>query len=673
MRGRPRIMIVAALLFVAVVLSTIRVLAGAPGTIAVKGVDGPQLFLIGQATPEQLRSVASLTVLAEVQSKHARQYIASGAASALAKAQAAGLDVKVLDANTRGNVYYFVDTQATDAQATDAQRFASAHGVIVFSGDNELLVAVPAAKEKALLDAVASLDIDVQLLSSQPLALQERALPATIGIAASGPDSRVAALLTQVTAAKLSGLIGSLSGEQPVSVGGVTLTLATRYTFAGGVNDARRYIHQYFAGLGLAVSDVNWTYGRYSGVNVIADLRGVRNPERIWLIGGHYDDRSEIAYTRAPGADDNASGVAATMLMASLLRDYQFNDTIRFVAFSGEEEGEWGSKSYAAQLSSAGAQVMGYIDVDMLAYDGNNDRAIELHSSTRASSVQLANAFASANTRYNTGLVIQMKQADASRFSDHSSFWDKGFPAIMAIEDFFADSKPADHTPSYHTSRDRLSTLRTDYAVSYSQAALATIAELAGIGGNAPATATTTATATSTATATKTATATSTRTPGPGQCRDLLSNGNMETQQGWIFGSTARKPGYVTTPIVSGARSLRLGIEPATADYRSYSSAYQSVTIPANALSAVLTASIRRGTQDSKLDYQEILLLNPSFHVLRILQRSLGTDATWQPVRFDLAGYRGQSVVVYNNVYNDGNGRRSWMYVDDMQLTVCMP
>jgi len=147
----------------------------------------------------------------------------------------------------------------------------------------------------------------------------------------------------------------------------------------------------------------------------------------------------------------------------------------------------------------------------------------------------------------------------------------------------------------------------------------------------------------------------------------------METQLGWTFGSTARKPAYVTTPIVSGTRSLRLGIEPATADYHSYSSAYQRLTIPANATSAVLTASILRGTQDSRGDYQEILLLNPSFHVLRVLQHSLGTDATWQPVRFDLVAYRGQTVVVYNNTYNDGNGRRSWMYIDDMQLNVCAP
>jgi hypothetical protein len=145
----------------------------------------------------------------------------------------------------------------------------------------------------------------------------------------------------------------------------------------------------------------------------------------------------------------------------------------------------------------------------------------------------------------------------------------------------------------------------------------------------------------------------------------------MEAPSGWVFGSTPRRAGYATTPVFAGAHSLRIGNLAALADVRSYSSAYQKVKIPANVTSAALTAQVWRGTQDSTGDRQEMLVLSPSYRLLRVLQRGLATDSGWQAWRFDLAGYKGQDIVVYANTYNDGDGRRSWMYLDDMHLTVC--
>ncbi len=87
----------------------------------------------------------------------------------------------------------------------------------------------------------------------------------------------------------------------------------------------------------------------------MAEIRGTVHPERIWLVGGHFDDTSETPYSRAPGADDNASGTAATLVLAGILREHRFADTVRFVHFSGEEQGQWGSRAYARSLSSAGS------------------------------------------------------------------------------------------------------------------------------------------------------------------------------------------------------------------------------------------------------------------------------------------------------------------------------
>ncbi len=662
MANRPRVVLISIMAVLAILLAAAPVIAGVSGPGVVSSALGPQLLLIS-AAPGQLAALSAppFTLHAVVGDAQTNQYIASGAKQALAYAEAHSFAARLLDANTRGKVYYFLDTVAEGARAA-AQRV----GAIVYTDDTVLLLAVPVIRERSALDALSAGGIHVQLLSGAAIHLQERVLSVALVRPSTGANPDIAALLPAVTADKLSTLIAKLSGEQPVIVPDGRVTLLTRYTFSIGVTNARNYIHEYFRSLNLQVADVGWTYGRYSGSNVIADLPGVRNPNNIWLIGGHFDNTSQSPYTRAPGADDNASGVAAMMLIADILRHYQFSDTIRFVAFSGEEQGMWGSKSYASRLNSAGAQVMGYIDLDMIGWDGNGDRVIELHSGTRANSVALANAFIDANVRYGTGLTAELKQGSASRFSDHSSFWDQGYPAFMAIENFFADSRAADRNPYYHNTGDLLSRVRLDYVARYTRAALATVAELAGMG--APPAATPTASATPEATAT--ATATVTPTPGAATCSDILVNGDMETQAGWAIGSTPRRSAYATTPVFSGARSLYLGNAPALRDVRSYSSAYQRLRIPANA-TAVLTAQVWRGTQDSAGDRQEMLLLTPAYRLLRVLQRGLATDRSWQPWRFDLSGYAGQDVVIYVNTYNDGDGRRSWMAVDDMRLTVC--
>ena len=84
-------------------------------------------------------------------------------------------------------------------------------------------------------------------------------------------------------------------------------------------------------------------------VNVVATIEGVSYPDREYLITGHYDDVSEDSYNWAPGADDNASGTVTLLAAASILKDYDLANTVKFVAFSGEEQGLLGSEGYAEE------------------------------------------------------------------------------------------------------------------------------------------------------------------------------------------------------------------------------------------------------------------------------------------------------------------------------------
>jgi hypothetical protein len=117
--------------------------------------------------------------------------------------------------------------------------------------------------------------------------------------------------------------------------------------------------------------------------NVIATLHGSQ-PEsagRIYLVSGHLDSRCTdvLDFTcDAPGADDDGSGVSAVLEMARAMATHEFDATIVFAAFSGEEQGTFGSVFYAAQAKAAGMNIAGMFSNDIigstLGQNGERDR-----------------------------------------------------------------------------------------------------------------------------------------------------------------------------------------------------------------------------------------------------------------------------------------------------------
>ena len=222
-----------------------------------------------------------------------------------------------------------------------------------------------------------------------------------------------------------------------------------------------------------------WTYGSYSGRNVVAEVRGASQPERVLLVGGHLDSNSQAPYSSAPGADDNATGTAVTLLMARLLRTYRPAVTVRFVHFTGEEQGQWGSKVYARSLRLNNEQVIGFINLDMIGWDGDDDRRAEIHTASGPKSNALGTAFLERNDRYGQGIIFERKTTTASRFSDHSPFWDNDYASFLVIENFFTDAVPRDRNPYYHNTGDLPPQVDFNYVARLGRVALATFVELA--------------------------------------------------------------------------------------------------------------------------------------------------------------------------------------------------
>jgi photosystem II stability/assembly factor-like uncharacterized protein len=207
-------------------------------------------------------------------------------------------------------------------------------------------------------------------------------------------------------------------------------------------------------------------------VNVVGTIKGLCHPGRQFLITGHYDDVSEDPFSWAPGADDNASGVVSVLTAASILKDYALANTVKFVAFAGEEQGLLGSAAYAQQASDRGDTILGVINCDMIAYDGNEDTVMEVHSGLPPESQALADIFIHAISDYGVGLIPEKITDGASHSSDHASFWDYGFPAVLAHEDY------QDWNPYMHSTQDRVSAFDSAYYVHLVKAAVATIAIL---------------------------------------------------------------------------------------------------------------------------------------------------------------------------------------------------
>jgi hypothetical protein len=157
----------------------------------------------------------------------------------------------------------------------------------------------------------------------------------------------------------------------------------------------------------------------------------------------------------------------------------------------------------------------------------------------------------------------------------------------------------------------------------------------------------------------------------PPSTQNIIVNGDFETSGGWVFSLTDYPSGYSSDVVHGGARAARLGIVDGSDRY-SYSSVWQSVTIPAGARRATLIYWVYPLSQDVyPQDKQMVLILDQRFRVLRTVDQTLADSRQWIQRSYDMTALAGRTVSVYFGVYNGGRtGRPSAMYVDDVSLVV---
>lgn len=134
------------------------------------------------------------------------------------------------------------------------------------------------------------------------------------------------------------------------------------------LDETEQYISSIFTDIGLQVSEQDYLINSVPVKNIIGEKKGANEPDKIIILGAHYD----TVYT-SPGADDNASGVAAILVIADLLKNISLPYTIRFVAFCTEEppfflSREMGSWQYAKLVKKKQENIIGMFSIESIGY-----------------------------------------------------------------------------------------------------------------------------------------------------------------------------------------------------------------------------------------------------------------------------------------------------------------
>ncbi len=181
-------------------------------------------------------------------------------------------------------------------------------------------------------------------------------------------------------------------------------------------------------------------------VQVVATLPG--KTERRIMVGGHMDtinmaDREAGVHAKAPGANDDASGVALTMELARVMAARQWENTLVFVAFSGEEQGLLGSRALAKRAKAESWKIDGVLSNDMVGNSKNNQGSSESkfvrvfsEESDDHGSREMARFIDFVGRDGKAGVKPRLVfRADRfGRGGDHTPFNREGFTAVRVVE-----------------------------------------------------------------------------------------------------------------------------------------------------------------------------------------------------------------------------------------------
>lgn len=211
----------------------------------------------------------------------------------------------------------------------------------------------------------------------------------------------------------------------------------TRYSYSDSILRARDWLYNKFAGFGIDSLWLHHYYDDSNQWNVVATVVGTAKPDKVIVVGGHYDSvvygSGTNPYVWAPGADDNGTGTVATLEMARIVSENPLPVTVIFVPFAQEEQGLVGSYYFAEWLYNHYVDVHFVINSDMIAHSVDSYEDVTIYAASSA--MEFVNVMMDMT---NTYTYLHPSYGGQSSGSDHYSFYQWGYDAVFAHEgDFF--------------------------------------------------------------------------------------------------------------------------------------------------------------------------------------------------------------------------------------------
>ena len=274
----------------------------------------------------------------------------------------------------------------------------------------------------------------------------------------------------------------------------LTLDIGPRTPFMGdSLARAAAYIQSVFEDAGLYVTEQAYQYCGQRVLNLIATPPATTGASAYYVVGAHYD-----TVPTTPGADDNASAVAVMLELARRLPETKLRAPVLFAAFTLEEPpafmtGHQGSRVFVSDCKSRGDRVLGALILEMVGYTSprqhypfmvrwagypGRGNFIGIVGNRRSRQFGRAVLKGFRNNRHlpveSLFLPFDGWMLPETRLSDHASFWDGGWPALMVTDTAFF------RNPNYHLPSDSIDTLDFVFMAQLVKSLQLALAELSG-------------------------------------------------------------------------------------------------------------------------------------------------------------------------------------------------
>ncbi len=238
---------------------------------------------------------------------------------------------------------------------------------------------------------------------------------------------------------------------------------------------AARYVFRHFESLGLEMREEAVPFEGGDSVNILGLKPGTQPDSPAFILAAHFD-----TVENSPGADDNASAVAALLETAACLENVRLASPLLFAGFTLEEYGFVGSSHFVSRANERGESFLGMISLEMVGYrdrkpgsqtyppyidpsqypDSGDFIAVVGNEPSAALTHAIADAMQHSAEELKVERLVVPGRGDRFRevtLSDHSPFWENGTPAVMVTDTAFL------RNPHYHQPTDTMETLDVDF------------------------------------------------------------------------------------------------------------------------------------------------------------------------------------------------------------------